>query len=376
MNFQTYLLIAFIFIVIGAGLFFLFQEENSEVEVYSSEKTDTKEQYYWEPTACTPVRNPVEIADVSYIFKNGASIKVFDIFLDFGMGKAFCGVDYGKDWKNSLPSAFGAKWISYAEKKAYVAYDELPFEQLTKAFNDGYDSFDRQGNYKKEKYETLSLCLLPDGEVVLYLIGSKRTILLDWVAKGEPSIDYEIFRQEGDCSTSLNDHIKSTIKLNPELRVSQTVTLDRIHKYFERFNYSIKIEFEDMNSSIMKTSYEFANSERSISLKSDVDNSIKNPSRIKYFKIYWKDESNTYEAHFYFNEDEVLQMFDDAFGENRESTGVFNIWVSKHNNLFDISLTVNEKKYSFKKTEIHVFRENELIYMNYKGKHKNVFKCE
>jgi hypothetical protein len=55
--------------------------------------------------------------------------------------------------------------------------------------------------------------------------------------------------------------------------------------------------------------------------------------------------------------------------------------VSKYNNLFEISLTVNGKKYLFEKTEIRVFRdplsdlsgESELVYKNYEGENKNVF---
>ena len=58
--------------------------------------------------------------------------------------------------------------------------------------------------------------------------------------------------------------------------------------------------------------------------------------------------------------------------------------VSKYNNLFEISLNVDDKKILFEKTEIRVFRAPlpdvrgnwELIYKNYEGDHQNILRIE
>lgn len=348
-------------------------------------KNDQQKQYYWEPTASTPVNNVSQMSDVSYFFENGTSLSVFGPeILRGGMGIGRCGVDYGKDWNLDLPTAIGAKWISFAEKKAYIIYEEIPIDELKVLFENGYESFDRQGNSIRGHYIRLNLCLLPEGEVVLYVNSGNRRILLDWSARGEQSQDFELFRKEGYYSKTLDEYISNRINKYPEFNVAQPASLDLIHRYFERFNYNIKVDFEDDSSSMWWFSYEYSNSELSIAYSRDNETSIKNPSRMKNFVVSWKVSGFKYTAYFYFNEEEVLSVFDEAYGMDKKQNGELKIYVSKYNNLFDISLTVNNKKYTFEKTEIRVFKkilsdpsaESELVYKNYKGDHQNVFKCE
>lgn len=385
MNFQTYQFITFVLIVISVGLFFKFYEKSPEIPV-SSKKTDSKDKYYWEPIASTPKNNVSQVEDASFFMEDGSGLSVFgSTFLKVGMGKGFCGADYGKDWKIELPVSFGAKWISFAEKKAYVIYDDIPVDQLKNLFENGYESFDRQGNSMRGDYTSLNLCLLPEGEAVLYVNSSNRRILVDWSAQGERTQNYEIFKKEGYYSKTLDEYINTTIEEDPSFFYeSNPASLDLIHKYFERFNYNIKVDFEDESSSMWSFSYEYSNSELSIAYSRDNETSIKYPSRMKYFVVSWKVSGFEYTAYFYFNEEEVLRVFDEAYGEDRNQKGEFRIYVSKYNNLFDLSLTVNNKKYTFEKTEIRVFKtplsdlraDGELVYKNYKGNHQNVFTCE
>ncbi len=339
-------------------------------------------QYYWEPTASACRNNPIEVIDVSYFFEDGSSLSVFGpSFLNCGMGNKICGTDYGKDWKISLPTAIGAKWISFAEKKAYIIYEELPVDQLKVLFDNGYQSYDKRGNPEHGDYETLDLCLMPGGIVVLYVKGAKRKVLLNWSALGEHSNNYELFYQEGNYSKTLDEYINNTIKHNDDLNVPELVTSEIIKKYLDRFNYKVKIEFEDIRNVVKRTAYEYSNAEFSIVYDRNEDSSIKYPSRMKYFVISWIGIEYKYRAYFYFNEEEVIRVFDEAYGDDRKQDGVLTIFISKYNNLFEISLSVNEKKYVLEKTEIRTFRiplsnlsqESELFYKNYDGDHKNIF---
>ena len=80
------------------------------------------------------------------------------------------------------------------------------------------------------------------------------------------------------------EYIENDIKSNPFLNVPQVVTPELLHKYFERFNYKIKVRFEDDKSSMWWFNYEYSNSEKSIADLRDEDTSIKYPSRMKYFR--------------------------------------------------------------------------------------------
>lgn len=64
-----------------------------------------------------------------------------------------------------------------------------------------------------------------------------------------------------------------------------------------------------------------------------------------------------YTGHFYFDEEEVKKAFMDVYGNNPTQPGKLIIQVSKYNNWFDIYLEATNKKYKFKKTKIHVFKQ-------------------
>ncbi|MCD8092882.1 MAG: hypothetical protein LUF01_08655 [Bacteroides sp.] len=64
-----------------------------------------------------------------------------------------------------------------------------------------------------------------------------------------------------------------------------------------------------------------------------------------------------YTGYFYFNEDEVLEYFDKAYGKNRNQKGEFVIKVGEPNNRFDIYLRVGKEELKLEKTQIHVFKQ-------------------
>ena len=80
-------------------------------------------------------------------------------------------------------------------------------------------------------------------------------------------------------------------------------------------------------------------------------------SRPKKIAFDWNVGNINYDTEFYFNEDEVLNVFKTAFSGNRDKKGIMVINISKYNNRFDIYLSVNGKKYALKKTQIVVFKK-------------------
>lgn len=62
-----------------------------------------------------------------------------------------------------------------------------------------------------------------------------------------------------------------------------------------------------------------------------------------------------YTCFMYFNEEEMLRVFDEAYGEDRMQKGELKINVCKYNNFFDIFLNVGEKYIRLEKTQIRGF---------------------
>lgn len=84
--------------------------------------------------------------------------------------------------------------------------------------------------------------------------------------------------------------------------------------YFQRYNYNLQFDFET-NSKLESLICYFANGEYS---NVDFDDHIipfDNPSCLKYVKALWNSENCQYTAYFYFNEDEILRLFEKAYGE-------------------------------------------------------------
>ncbi len=126
--------------------------------------------------------------------------------------------------------------------------------------------------------------------------------------------------------------------------------------YKERFNYDIDITFEDTATKYYKerTFYKYVDGERNYPIDGVP---VHTRSRLKKLEFEWKAGNAEYDGHFFLDEEEVVRIFSEAFGKDKQKKGRFIIKVSKYNNLFDIALRVDGKDYKFEKTKIHVFKQ-------------------
>lgn len=153
-----------------------------------------------------------------------------------------------------------------------------------------------------------------------------------------------------------------------------------LERYLQRFNYTLNFEFENQETSVYCVESYFTNGEH-YDRTPKYNEAFKMQSRLKEFEVMWDTKDSRYTCFMYFNEEEILKVFDEAYGEDRTQKGELKIKVCKYNNLFDISLNVGDKSIKLEKTEIRVFQDpiekpngkGTLIYKNYEGNHKNLF---
>lgn len=86
-------------------------------------------------------------------------------------------------------------------------------------------------------------------------------------------------------------------------------------------------------------------------------NVVPSPSRLKNIRSEWNTKDFHYTSFMYFNEAEMLRVFDEAYGEDRTQKGELKIKVSKDCKSFDLSLNVGGKSIKLEKTEIRVFQD-------------------
>ena len=102
------------------------------------------------------------------------------------------------------------------------------------------------------------------------------------------------------------------------------------------------------------------------------------PARLKDGFVRFESEQSKYSAFIYFNEDEILETFYEAYNKCDESLqGEFIIQVGTLENDFSFALKLGDKHYHLKKTEIRRYKNNaddegKLVFKNYKGNHKNL----
>lgn len=127
--------------------------------------------------------------------------------------------------------------------------------------------------------------------------------------------------------------------------------------YKERFNYTIKIDFENNKTKLDSAykSYEFTNTD----FLYDGDKSpLTMKARPFHIGFIWLVDHYKYTGEFYFDEEEIINVFREAFNQGkRKEKGVLHIHISKYNNRFDLSLNVGKDEYKLKHTNIYVFKK-------------------
>ena len=338
-------------------------------------KNMSMKKYKWEPTSNAPILFPVKI-HVAYMRYGENSALAVAGSDNTGLGDV--GSTYGLEGAFPLPTGLDVIWLSWVDKKFYRAEVDFPMEQITRFFEEGYINFKGE----KENYKWVNACFLPGGRIVVYLTGYEKGVVLAEYQGKETTVEMKDFIPDGYFAyKNWNEYFKDRFDHSTRKWVSNYhangVPYGLWDRYFERFNYDVKFEFENKQSVDKGSGYDFTNGEQGIIAPLYSPGMPITPAaRVRVITNEWTVGEHLYSAWFYFNEQEVLDVFDKAFKGNPEQKGELKIWVSKYNNLFDISLTVAGREYKFEKTQIRVFKEPkekpedaELIYISYEGNH-------
>ena len=329
--------------------------------VKENNKTDNINRYFWIPSSSGTVQHPIEVFDVHFCYyrpKEGNTYmfqyNYFGFFLkNGGLASGKNGIDYDENSTAPIPRYIAALWLSLPERTVYYIDEGLPHEQIDNLFAKGYDYYDEDGKLSKETYDELDLCFLPKGKVVLYLKGSQRTTLIDWIGQGTATDNFNADICKVQRSESIGTHIDYIIEQDTYIDYETPVD-SLLNKYFERFSYTINVDFADKQSKRYWGKEIYANGEELISRNRPLVESIAMPSRLKYYEVTWETDDYKYSAEFNFNEDEMLRLFDEAYGNDRTQKGEFHIAFGNEGAPVDIYLLVGGKKFVFKKTEIMV----------------------
>lgn len=358
---------------------------------------DGRKTYHWEPAISSPRKYPVEVFKADFILdqepnKEG-NVRVRSYFgPDFQCGGM--GIEkstaFDEDYRVVLPRYIEALWISYAENQVYYLYEELPYDEIERLFGEGYDFYeDRNSEPKKVNFDVINLCFLPEGKVALYLNGTRRTILLDWSAQGKATDEFnDVICEEHEIIPPFDEYADRMLKENPHIEVEREIPMGEVlDKYFEKYTYEIRFEFEKESTPFVWAKEEYANGEMLCSRNRTKVTSIQRPARLKYYELSWYAGGYEYFGELWFQEEEMLHLFDEAYGEDRMQESVLLIAYSEENESFEVTLQVGGKKYAFEKTEVWISKipealetdgkaQRERVFKNFEGDNKNAFRVK
>lgn len=320
--------------------------------------------FHWTPTVAAPRNYPVETGYAVFIYGDkNVGYPVMETRFARGIGDPLSAEDFDDPGSvYEFPKRIRVLWLSITEQKYYKADIEIPAEVQDSMLHLFQKGFYYPIDKTSEEYNTIVLTLLPGGKMWLTVAGAgKRTLVCDNLKATETHVDFKDFNKEAYecfstmqkyCAAALGDY--DGVKENLE---EVGIPFDLWDVYKERFNYNLKIDFEDKNAKIdsAHTVCEFTNTD----FLNERDNApLSTWARPFHITFVWDRAGYHYIGEFYFDEEEVINVFREAFNQkHRKEKGVLHIHVSKYNNKFDIYLLVDGKQYPLTKTMIHVFRE-------------------
>ena len=350
--------------------------------------------YAWGPAASAPILFPVELRYmIFYLGEDNTPYPV--IYSMLGSGIARGNNQLGmNDFEGQMvmPNSFKTIWLSKAERKVYggeFTFTKKQKERYRKLFETGYysaETWEGKTTLEYTTYNTFCMTVIPGGKALLHITGTGRRVYVDSFQCTELkdiTLEELNFPYQTTCKT-IQEHFDNALKYDKYAPMLEYIKQHGIpytlwDKYLERFNYKIKIEFEN-EAAVLDPDYgyKFANGEM---FKSRDGISVDSLARIKTTGFTWSVADTVYTGRFFYNEDEVLELFDKAYGKDRGQNGEFVIYVSKYNNWFDISLRVGDREFKFEKTQIHVFKvtpetkddDDAVFYDNYRGEDPTQF---
>lgn len=360
--------------IVGIYLLLVLLVLNVTACTRNNKKTYMNSKFSWSPSIGAPLNYPCEAKYGFVRFgSKDAIFPVMDRRAGHGIGRSGGSVALnGLDGMIGLPKSMEVVWLSRAEVRFFEANltfsDELR-EKMGILFEQGY--YQMNGS-EYRTYNNFIMTLLPGGRVLLYLSGARRIAYLGSVQAKEIFMKLDDFTEDAYVGETLGEYAVSGMNDAAKENFQKNgIPYSLWDKYLERFTYKIRIEFENPISQLAPDyRYSFTNGEW---FSNDDGVAVDSLARLKDIHFEWSVGDVEYEGHFFLNEDDVLEIFDCAYGNNHNQPGEFVIKVSKYNNWFDVFLRVGEKEYKFEKAQIHVFRRRPEddkgcnFYDNYRG---------
>ena len=277
---------------------------------------------------------------------------------------------YARNDSSSLivPNHVILAWHDLSDGKNYKIDTDLP-ETLSHYFDDE----------ERFRLDCIEFRILPHGKVVMFHNWHNQihNIMLDYPLQGEETEEYE--EKVSDFQKEKSKYFMAHERIGDRIgEGSPFPSLDTINNYLKRFHYTILFCSKSNSFEITKTICRFFNGEKILSGGEREEQT--DPARLKDVFLRFEDEKERYSCFVYFNEAEILRIFEEAFGQKKEpAKGEFIIQVGIEKSAFAFEFKVGDQSYPLQETEIRLYRNDKddsgkLVFKSYNGMHKNLLR--
>lgn len=369
------------------------------IAIFFIKSNNKKITYKWQPW-CTAPRMFTVYTHYFYVkYGDDKAVGIGDEYIHSGINY-FLGVEAGIV-KNEIPTGIRIIYAALQERKIYEAdihFSNEELDLLRDRFENGY-----MGQYERDYFTQFDVCILPGGRLKFIIVGDRgdrvEVLPFEYTATDTHIIDddiklgmnsspnrglewwsdtneyFDFMNHEGknfmDLEAIKERYGEEVYERTKFLR-EQNFPMEIWESYFERYNYEIAFLFEDEKSILSTTYLQYSNVECvMIDYEVNPANIINSPSCIRQIEVWWFSKGQEYKAYLYFNEKEIIQTFQTAFGDDHNKKGTLNINVCKFNNLIDISLNVEDNTYKLNSTQIVILTidskngDRKAIYKNW-----------
>ena len=267
----------------------------------------------------------------------------------------------------SMPVKIDMIWLSIVERKFYSLENSIRGEYITQLLE------------KIESDKTIIVGMAPYGKIALWVYGTSKSYITDWLQADDIQISMEDFLQ-GNCVMSLENYCETVLR-SVDLRTFSLPSRNLFDKYMQQFTYRYLPLFEkwvDKDDTKWreydegdKATPEFEYIEEA--LYDGTHDKLHDDGLLKYHEagkpkklaVKWHVKKSEYTAYFWFEDEEICAIFDKFYGAHRDTKTDFIIHIDVEKNRYELALY----RYGLKEPQVIAESAYQLIVF------KNKFEC-
>lgn len=260
----------------------------------------------------------------------------------------FCG-EWGVALSNSvmlldkypMPSKLSIVWLSIVEESYYEVESLLPKSQMESLWE-----------HEKQTFSHIVVGMAPYGQISVWLYGLKKSIIIKWIQGNRVDVDLNDY-----LSTELNLHqycesLLSDREAKINLQQNGLPPRDLFDNYMKQFTYRYTALFEHWNED--KNVWQKYDDEEIIPEFDYIEDTLfdgthdklhdgglmnyHQAGKPKKLAVKWHIKKSDYTAYFWFEDEEIRNVFDRFYGTHPETKTDFMIRIDSENKKFELAL--------------------------------------